>query len=99
MPVIVGDGSGDSKMQGDGKGVSVGSTDTTGRNAGVSTATGTLILFNETILGHYGRLCRFIRTIKDNTEWMGKHIRQIHQLLQLVDATKWVKIQKPCGNW
>ena len=47
MPVIVGDGSGDSKMQGDGKGVSVGSTNTTGRNAGVSTATGTLI-FNET---------------------------------------------------
>ena len=46
MPVIVGDGSGDSKMQGDGKGVSVGSTTTTGRNAGVSTATGTLV-FNE----------------------------------------------------
>jgi len=43
MPIIVGDGSGDSKMQGDGKGVSIGTTDTTGRNAGVSTATGTLI--------------------------------------------------------
>ena len=47
MPVIVGDGSGDSQMNGDGKGVSVGSTTTTGRNAGVSTATGTLV-FNET---------------------------------------------------
>ena len=48
MPVIVGDGSGDSQMNGDGKGVSVGSTDNTGRNAGVSTATGTVIYNSST---------------------------------------------------
>ena len=43
MPVIVGDGSGDSQMNGDGKGASLDPPSTTGRNAGVSTATGNLV--------------------------------------------------------
>ena len=44
MPVFVGaGGTFDSKVSGGGQGVSVGTTDTTGRNAGVSTAQGTFI--------------------------------------------------------
>lgn len=44
MPIFVGAGSTfDSKVSGGGKGVSIGTTNTAGRNAGVGTATGTMV--------------------------------------------------------
>ena len=48
MPVFVGaGGTYDSKVSGGGKGVSIGTTNTTGRDAGIGTATGTLIYNND----------------------------------------------------
>lgn len=48
MPIFVGNNQPeDTKLQGYGKGVSIGSTDTVGRNAGIGTVTGTLI-YNST---------------------------------------------------